>query len=102
MGWREGSYHFRVAGSVEQDPVHELLYSYLPRSTHAVGAGSAGHPLSTSQHNIPPGSSGCRGRGSCIVLFDEFPVAEVASGRRGVENTQVLETEHPHGCSRTN
>jgi hypothetical protein len=48
------AYHFKVAGLVEHDPVHKVSYSYLPRSTQAVGAGSAGHPLSLSQHNIPP------------------------------------------------
>lgn len=46
-------YHFNVIGSSGQEPVHVLLYSYLPRSTHAVGA-AVGHPDAASQQRTLP------------------------------------------------
>jgi hypothetical protein len=38
-------YHFNVMGSWGQDPVHNVLYSYRPLSTHAVGDGAVGQPV---------------------------------------------------------
>jgi len=43
--------HFKVMGSSGQEPVHDVLYSYRPLSTHAVGDGVAGQPVSGSQQS---------------------------------------------------
>jgi hypothetical protein len=48
-----GRYHFNVIGSSGQEPVHVLLYSYLPRSTHAVGAAVGQPDVASQQRTLP-------------------------------------------------
>jgi hypothetical protein len=66
-------------GSFGHDPVQLVLYSFRPRSTHAVGAGAAGQPVVGSQHSTLPAAD--------LVLFNTGV---------GVAKTQFPDWQ-PHG-----